>query len=106
MSAPAASVTGNPFIGLRRFEMEDSALFFGRTEQSYDLLRRLALLHFVAVMGPSGCGKSSLVRAGVLASLQQGYLAEEGPWTIVTLQPAADPLEEWKRSLTPHLKPG
>ena len=70
----------NPFHGLRRFETEDSALFFGRDEQTYEVLRRLRLLHFVAVLGPSGCGKSSLIRAGVLAALQAGYMADDGPW--------------------------
>src|SRR5436190_11089079 len=107
MSGPAAPVAaGNPFVGLRRFEIGDSALFFGRNEQSYELLRRLDLLHFVAVIGPSGCGKSSLVRAGVLAALQQGYLAEGGPWKIVILQPGGDPVGEWTRHLTPHLRHG
>jgi len=101
-----AAATANPFIGLRRFEIGDSALFFGRNEQSYELLRRLDLLHFVAVIGPSGCGKSSLVRAGVLAALHQGYLAEGGPWKIVMLQPGNDPLGEWTRNLTPHLRQG
>jgi hypothetical protein len=105
-AAAAAPVAENPFIGLRRFEIFDNPLFFGRNEQSYELLRRLAELRFVAVIGPSGCGKSSLVRAGVLAALRDGYLAEGGPWKIVTLQPGNGPLAEWKRALTPLLRPG
>jgi len=104
VSAPAAE--GNPFIGLRRFEVEDSPLFFGRNEQSYELLRRLDVLHFVAVIGPSGCGKSSLVRAGVLATLKQGYRSEGGAWNIVMLQPGNDPLSEWMRHLSPLLRKG
>ena len=105
VEVPAAS-PANPFIGLRRFEIADSPLFFGRNEQSYELLRRLDLLHFVAVIGPSGCGKSSLVRAGVLAALAQGYLGEGGPWKLVALQPGADPVREWTRQLTPYLRSG
>jgi hypothetical protein len=103
--APPAAI-GNPFVGLRRFDIADSALFFGRNEQTYDLLRRLNVLHFIAVIGPSGCGKSSLVRAGVLATLQQGYMAEGGPWKIVMMQPGLDPVGEWKRQLTPYLRQG
>ena len=103
--APPAAI-GNPFVGLRRFDIGDSALFFGRNEQTYELLRRLNLLHFIAVIGPSGCGKSSLVRAGVLATLQQGYMAEGGPWKIVMMQPGLDPVGEWKRQLTPYLRSG
>lgn len=104
MSATAPTL--NPFLGLRRFEIADAALFFGRNDQSYELLRRLDALHFVAVIGPSGCGKSSLVRAGVLAPLQQGYLAEGGPWKIATLQPGGAPLAAWVAALTPFVRPG
>lgn len=96
----------NPFHGLRRFEIEDASLFFGRDEQTYEVLRRLRLLHFVAVLGPSGCGKSSLIRAGVLSALQAGYMADEGPWRLVALQPGNGPLESWKRHLRPHLREG
>ena len=96
----------NPFHGLRRFEIEDSALFFGRDEQTYEVLRRLRLLHFVAVLGPSGCGKSSLIRAGVLAALQAGYMADDGPWQIITVQPGNGPLDAWKNKLRPHLREG
>src|SRR5689334_12750874 len=94
----------NPFLGLRRFEKENSKLFFGRNDQSYDLLRRLNELHFVAVIGPSGCGKSSLVRAGVMAALQQGYREDGGPWKIVSLQPGDAPLQEWRRALSPYVR--
>ena len=96
----------NPFRGLRRFEMEDSGIFFGRDEQTYDVLRRLRMLHFVAVLGPSGCGKSSLIRAGVLAALRDGYMANEDAWRIVTLQPGNGPLESWFDGLRPLLGEG
>jgi Novel STAND NTPase 1 len=103
-AAPAAEAP-NPFIGLRPFDIDDADRFFGRNPQTYELLRRLQTLHFVAVIGPSGCGKSSLIRAGVLAALRNGYLAEDGDWTIAMLEPGADPLASWTRGLTPYLKP-
>src|SRR5262245_40436047 len=96
----------NPFIGLRPFDIDDADRFFGRNTQTYELLRRLHTLHFVAVLGPSGCGKSSLIRAGVLSALRNGYLTEDGDWSIATLEPGADPLRSWTRHLTPFLKPG
>jgi len=102
---PATEIA-NPFIGLRPFDVDDSPLFFGRNKESYELLRRLVSLHFLAVVGPSGCGKSSLIRAGVLAALRDGYLADDGPWKIIKLLPAADPLSDWTRLLTPHLRKG
>jgi ABC-type transport system involved in cytochrome bd biosynthesis fused ATPase/permease subunit len=60
----------------------------------------------VAVLGPSGCGKSSLIRAGVLAALQAGYMADDGPWKIITVQPGNGPLDAWKNKLRPHLREG
>ena len=102
-AAPAAS---NPFVGLRRFDLTDSHLFFGRDEQTYHLLRRLRLMHFLAVIGPSGCGKSSLIRAGVMAALRDGFLADDGDWRLVTLQPGNGPLEAWVDALRPYVRPG
>ena len=107
---PGVTVTGaaigNPFVGLRRFDTTDSHLFFGRDEQTYELLRRLRLMHFLAVIGPSGCGKSSLIRAGVMAALRDGFLADDGDWRLVTLQPGNGPLAAWTAALRPHVKPG
>jgi Novel STAND NTPase 1 len=107
-TVPAVAPTGteNPFVGLRPFDIDDADLFFGRNKQTYELLRRLHTLHFVAVLGPSGCGKSSLIRAGVLAALRDGYLADDGPWTIAMLEPGVDPLAAWTFRLSPLLKPG
>jgi energy-coupling factor transporter ATP-binding protein EcfA2 len=95
-----------PFVGLRPFGIDDSPWFFGRNKQTYDVLRRLNSMHFLAVVGPSGCGKSSLIRAGLLASLQDGYLANDGDWRIVAMEPGNAPVAEWKRHLTPLLRAG
>ena len=56
----------NPFPGLRPFEMQEKYLFFGREDQTVELLKRLGQARFMAVVGTSGSGKSSLVRAGLL----------------------------------------
>jgi hypothetical protein len=101
-----ARTASNPFLGLRRFEIDDTALFFGRDDQTFDLLRRLRLLHFIAVIGPSGCGKSSLIRAGVLAALRNGYWEAGKSWKIAMLQPGNGPLEAWTTELKRYLRPG
>jgi WD40 repeat protein len=83
----------NPFPGLRPFTEEESHLFFGREGQSDELLRKLTRRRFLAVVGTSGTGKSSLVRAGFLPSLRDGYLLPAGPsWRVIDLKPGRDPI--------------
>ena len=76
----------NPFPGLRPFEFHENHLFFGRDTQTDELLRRLRLNRFVAVIGSSGSGKSSLVRAGLLPDLYGGFMVKAGSsWRITDL---------------------
>ncbi len=92
MAAPAP-YQENPFPGLRSFTSEESHLFFGREGQCDELLRKMGRRRFVAVVGVSGCGKSSLVRAGLLPSLYNGYLASAGAeWRVADLRPGGDPI--------------
>lgn len=72
----------NPYIGLRDFKRGEGDIFFGRDEQIDQLISLLKKWHFLAVVGDSGCGKSSLVRAGLLYSLEQGFY-EGYQWKIV-----------------------
>jgi energy-coupling factor transporter ATP-binding protein EcfA2 len=47
----------------------------------------------VAVVGTSGSGKSSLVRSGLIPSLQGGFMAGAGSsWRIATMRPGEDPI--------------
>jgi hypothetical protein len=71
-------VEGNPYRGLQSFDLKDAPLFFGRTRalnelrvvlETQNALRR----GFVIVTGGSGSGKSSLVKAGLLADLQNPH---------------------------------
>src|SRR5262245_66487616 len=73
----AMAFPSNPFVGLRPFNSGEALLFFGRGEQTVELLRRLHRDHFIAVVGSSGCGKSSLVRAGLIPKLRAGFLTED-----------------------------
>ena len=83
----------NPYVGLRPFEREDSLYFFGRREQTAELLQRLYETHFLAVVGSSGCGKSSLIRAGLIPALLGGFLVEQrDKWRIAIMKPGDAPL--------------
>lgn len=89
-----------PYPGLRPFERSESDIFFGREEQTDQLLRTLENKHFLAVVGPSGCGKSSLVRAGMIAGLETGYMAKAGArWRVATMRPNARPFRQLATAL-------
>lgn len=77
-----------PFPGMRPFREEDSGRFFGRQQEVDDLLQRLRLHPFIAVIGPSGSGKSSLVLAGLVPALRRSGLFGPGSWRVVTTHPA------------------
>jgi WD40 repeat protein len=94
--------TGDPYPGLRSFEQEEAPIFFGRREETAELVRWVAEegRRFVAVVGVSGSGKSSLVKAGLLPELG------EWPSAIVRLIDAGgDPFRALSVRLGPHLPP-
>src|SRR3974390_871170 len=83
----------NPFPGLRPFVQAEDYLFFGREEQTLELLARLGKHRFVAVVGTSGSGKSSLVRCGLLSELLGGKMLGAGAsWEIAVTHPGGNPL--------------
>ena len=84
---PPAEQLPCPYPGLVPFGPEDAALFFGRDQESDEILRRIQQQNFLLVVGPSGSGKSSLVSAGVLPRL-----AGDSRWLVQTLRPAAGAL--------------
>ena len=87
------SKSTNPFPGLRAFRQDEDYLFFGREEQTIELLRRLGGNRFVTVVGTSGSGKSSLVRCGLLSELLGGRMLQAGAaWEVTVTHPGGNPL--------------
>src|SRR4029453_2967326 len=80
-----------PYKGLAYFEAADEAFFCGRDRLVDELVARLAVSRFVAVVGPSGSGKSSLVRAGLLPALRGGALPGSRDWDTVLVTPGDQP---------------
>lgn len=100
LNPPEVTTRPNPFPGLRPFGFDDSLLFFGRDGQSEELIRKLAVTHFLAVVGTSGSGKSSLVRAGLWPALLGGFMVNAGSdWRIATMRPSNDPIGNLAASL-------
>jgi WD40 repeat protein len=89
-----------PYAGLRPFDRHEVDIFFGRDQQVYELLERLGQTHFLAVLGASGCGKSSLVRTGLLPSLDSGFLTCAGSnWRLAEMRPGNKPFENLSQVL-------
>ncbi len=89
-----------PYPGLRAFEFEDAALFFGRESQIDSVLARLAKVRFVAVVGPSGSGKSSFVRAGLLARAGEQPTRGRARPRVALVTPGAHPVDELALSVS------
>ena len=89
----------NPFPGLRPFHEDENYLFFGRESQIDDLIDKLSINKFLAVVGTSGSGKSSLVNCGLFPALHGGYMSVAGSnWRIAKFRPGNDPI--WEMALT------
>jgi WD40 repeat protein len=77
-----------PYPSLKAFRPEQADLFFGRTAETEQLLAQVMDSPFTAVVGASGSGKSSLVMAGLLPKLDDGWLTcsmMPGRWPLTTL---------------------
>ena len=89
-----------PYAGLRPFRIDEDYLFFGREEQTAELVRLLREQRFLAVVGRSGSGKSSLVRAGLLPEVQGGMMQSVGSaWEIAVLRPGGHPVRNLAEAL-------
>jgi len=83
---------GNPYRGLRPFEAEHRALFYGRRRELSAVVERLRAEPFLLLTGDSGVGKSSLCAAGVLPAVREGALEDGRTWAVVRLVPGRRPL--------------
>lgn len=47
------------------------------------------------MVGSSGCGKSSLIKAGLIAALRDGFLAQaDACWRVAVMRPGNQPVEQ------------
>ncbi len=82
-----------PYPGMVPFSEADQDRFFGRNQETDELVERLRSHPFVTVIGPSGSGKSSLVFAGLIPKLRQSNLFGAGNWLILSMRPGLTPLQ-------------
>jgi energy-coupling factor transporter ATP-binding protein EcfA2 len=86
----------SPYKGLKKFELEDKDLFFGRDQFLTGLVNELEQTNLILLLGASGSGKSSVVRAGLIPWLRQ----KEGSQLVnLILSPDINPFESFYASL-------
>ncbi|MEU6772161.1 helix-turn-helix domain-containing protein [Streptomyces sp. NPDC046759] len=95
-----ADDTDAPYRGLTRFEPSDRNLFFGRDQLVARLTERVRVCRMIVVVGASGSGKSSLLRAGLLPSLQEQQPPECRLAAIRILTPGPRPAFTHAHALT------
>ncbi|WP_055489061.1 helix-turn-helix domain-containing protein [Streptomyces sp. TP-A0356] len=101
-----ADDTDAPYRGLARFEPSDRHLFFGRDQLVAQLTDRVRDCRMVAVVGASGSGKSSLLRAGLLPSLQAQQSSGCRLAAIRILTPGPHPASTHSPALTASQEAG
>lgn len=94
-----------PYIGLRPFDEDDEQVFFGRERQVNAMLGQLEEAPFLAVVGASGSGKSSLVRAGLLPAISQGFLLGATKWAVTVFRPGHQPYDRLVAGLSTRRSP-
>lgn len=94
-----------PYRSLAYFDCneEDPKYFYGRTALADELLEKVRMGNFVAILGASGSGKSSVLRAGLLHQLKSGEkLAGSSTWSIYMVDhPDEHPLQSLAKAFVP-----
>lgn len=83
-----------PFQGQAPFDVSHAGLFFGREGITATLVEQVRQERFCALVGASGCGKTSILRAGLIHTLQRQRQTDQAPlWDVRYLTPGPSPLK-------------
>ena len=80
VAAEGVVFEGCPYVGLDAFRIDQARLFFGRQKETLEALacfetrQDRKAVRWLEINGNSGCGKSSLMNAGLLPLVEQGWL--------------------------------
>jgi serine/threonine protein kinase len=96
-AARSADPGAGPFPGLQAFQEDDADRFFGRDDDTLQVVAKLREHPAAAIVGASGVGKSSFVRAGVVPALR----ASGETWEVSILRPGREPLRSLATVLLP-----
>ena len=91
----------NPFVGLKPYSENESDFYFGRDQEVENLLQVLQKNKLLTLSGDSGAGKTSLINAGLIPRLKNGFMGQAGKdWSIACFRPGIDPLSNLAHALT------
>ncbi|GEM_PF-1083313 len=105
---PSLSVlSGGPFRFLDYYRVEDAELFFGREQETEDVIEMIRNNKLSVLFGALGRGKTSLLLAGVTARMRSE--AEESdqdhgtPWLPIYVRCGDDPIESTRTAVDDSL---
>jgi hypothetical protein len=107
-SGPTLSVlSGGPFRFLDHYRVEDAELFFGREQETEDVVEMIRKHQLSVLFGALGRGKTSLLSAGVMAwMLSEAEESDEDhgtPWLPVYVRCGDDPIEATREAISDTL---
>ena len=74
---------GNPYKALLEFDIQDAALFYGRTIAIRELLTHIKRDQLTVLHAGSGLGKTSLIKAGIMPRLLALSWSPDGQWLLL-----------------------
>ena len=87
------------YPGIRSFEREEQALFFGRVQEIEDLYSLILAKTLIVLYAKSGIGKSSLLNAGIIPKLEKDNFL---PFKIRLQNTTVAPVEAVKSIIEPN----
>ncbi|QOR61230.1 TIR domain-containing protein [Sulfurovum sp. ST-21] len=97
----------SPYPGMMSFEEEDAAIFFGREDDTLEVIEKLNAMRnrnapkFLNIVAASGMGKSSFLKAGIIPQLKRSY---SDRWIVLPVQrPTRRPLYAFAKNLAAFL---
>lgn len=91
----------NPFTGLKPYSENNSDVFFGREQEVENMLDILQKNKLLTVSGVEGSGKTSIIKAGLISRLKNGFMGQAGKeWSIAYFRPGINPISNLAHALT------
>tara|TARA_B100001250_G_scaffold413097_1_gene446118 strand:+ start:1610 stop:4789 length:3180 start_codon:yes stop_codon:yes gene_type:complete len=84
----------NPFPGLFPYALDQSNDFFSREKEVESILEILQKNRLVTISSNAGTGKSSIINAGIIPRLINGFPGQSGrDWAICKFRPGISPIK-------------